>query len=115
MIHLDFSQYSFTKLKEMGHELLSQYVALDDKRTVKDAISHAYEKLGNKLKTQYGRHHFSKMESRQEVIVAIGRLRKMIKQRKKKIEFTTEARLATKVLPQAEMKKALASLSRGVS
>ena len=90
-------------LKEAGHDLLNQYVAMDDKRTGKEAINHAYEKLGSKLGTMYGKHHFSQMRSREEVVTAIGRLRKMIHQRNRKIEFMTEKRAAEKTLPYNEM------------
>ena len=111
---VEFSRYTLAELKEAGHDLLNQYAAMDDKRTGKEAISHAYEKLGSKLGTMYGKHHFSQMYNRKEIVMAISRLRKMILQRKKKIDFITESRRATKFLPQAEMRKALIGLKNHV-
>jgi len=97
-------------LKHLGHKLLDEYIALDEKRKGKNAVDHAYQKLGTKLNSMYGMHHFGKMKSRGEIVTAISRLRKMIDSRKNKLQREKEDREATVYLPSAEMKKALAQL-----
>lgn len=105
-----YETYPLKDLKHIGHKLLDEYIALDDKRKGRNAVEHAYEKLGTKLNSMYGMHHFGKMKNRAEVVKAIVRLRKMIESRKHKLIREKENRDATVYLPTAEMKKALATL-----
>jgi len=105
-----YNTSSISALKHTGHKLLDEYIALDDKRKGRNAVEHAYEKLGTKLNSMYGMHHFGKMKSRNEIVTAIARLRKMIDSRKNKLIQQKISREMTVYLPSAEMKKALAKL-----
>lgn len=98
------------KLKHIGHSLLDEYIALDGKRKGRNAVEHAYQKLGGKLNTMYGMHHFGKMKTRAEVVSAIIKLRRMITQRKKNNQWKKETKESAVFLPSDEMKKALAKL-----
>ena len=73
---------SIADLKNLGHKLLNEYIMLDEKRKGRNAVEHAYKKLGTKLNSMYGMHHFGKMKNRKEVVNAIVRLRRMIDARK---------------------------------
>lgn len=72
-------------LKQLGHELLDEYIALDTYRGEQAERRHAYSKLSTKLKTHYNA-HFSMMNTPEEVKEAITKLRKMIKKRRHKIK-----------------------------
>lgn len=89
----------------MGHALLDEYIALDTRRTPKEARQHAYTKLGEKLNRMYGQNHFGKMESKEQIIGAISMLRRMIKCRKKRIEYD-KGRGEDVFLPQREIQRA---------
>lgn len=100
------------KLKHIGHKLLDVYIALDNKRGGTNAVDYAYNKLGTKMNSMYGMHHFGKMKTRKEVVMAIVKLRRMIDSRKNKLQREKENRDATVFLPSDEMKKALAALKK---
>ena len=99
------------ELKFLGHALLDEYIALDTKRTPKDARQHAYTKLGAKLNRMYGQNHFGKMESNEQITGAISMLRRMIKSRKKRIEYD-KGRGEDVFLPQREIQRAHEELRR---
>ena len=101
---------SIADLKNLGHELLNEYIMLDEKRKGRNAVEHAYKKLGTELNSMYGMHHFGKMKSRGEIVTAISRLRKMIDNRKRNNQWKKETKEAAVFLPSSEMKKALAEL-----
>ena len=90
--------------------MLDAYIALDEKRKGRNAVEHAYKKLGTKLNSMYGMHHFGKMKSRKEIVNAIVKLRRMIESRNRKLAYEKVKRDATVYLPSAEMKEALAKL-----
>lgn len=98
------------ELKTLGHKLLDEYIALDEKREGRNAVEHAYKKLGTKLNSMYGMHHFGKMKSRKEIVNAIVKLRRMIESRNRKLLYEKEVRDAAVYLPSAEMKAALSKL-----
>ena len=72
-------------LKNEGHKLLDEYIALDTHRGKKEK-THAYRKLETKLK-QHHKAHFAMMTTEAEVLHAISRLNDMIKKRKNKLEM----------------------------
>ena len=98
-----YDTYPIYSLKELGHCLLDEYVSLDTKRSRRDAIQHAYEKLNTKLDRLYGRNHFRHMKTREEVIEAIVKLRHMIKKRQRKIEHLDRTRDV--ILPLAQVRE----------
>lgn len=70
-------------LKEQGHELLAEYASLDRRRKGKKAITHAYNKLQERLAGKQS-NHFRYMHTEKEVLTAITKLRSMIARREKK-------------------------------
>lgn len=73
-------------LKQIGHELLEEYILLDMRRQGKEARNHAYEKLEKKLgENKSG--HFSMMTTEDEVRRANSQLKKLIKRRRYKNQY----------------------------
>lgn len=103
----EYADYDLPELKTFGHQLLDEYIALDDKRSGTKARRHAYEKLRSKVRDNF---HFSKITSRSEALHVIGKIRTMIKNRQKKLEFFN--RKAYDVYaPRETVREALARLS----
>jgi hypothetical protein len=94
------------KLKNEGHRLLDEYVSLDITRDKKRAIKYAYEKLGTKLNPNENT-HFGMMTSREEIIRAISKLKRMIKKRQDKMEFRGVEEIAPNVMELQKMANGL--------
>lgn len=77
---------SLRELKNIGHQLLDEYIALKNNyRKDKTERKKAYEKLEKKLKMHHNS-HFSMMHTEEEVLHANAKLREMIQKRRNKIE-----------------------------
>lgn len=66
------------KLKEQGHILLDEYIAVKKRNTVymRPRKEVAYEELSKRMKGKNP--HFSNMRDKNEIMLAIGTLKKMI-------------------------------------
>jgi len=104
---IEYSNLNIQQLKSLGHKFLDEYVNLDRERTPKEARHHAYEKLAQRSGSilNYGKVHFSKMETRKEIIHAISTLRDMIRRRKNKYKFRQNAEFADPELVKTELNK----------
>lgn len=74
-------------LKNIGHKLLDEYIALDITKGHQAEKLHAYRELAKKLKWENSSAHFGRMTTSKEVLEAIRKLERMIKKRKNRIEF----------------------------
>jgi hypothetical protein len=103
-----YEHLSIPKLKKLGHQLLDEYIALDQKRSPHMARKHAYEKLAARSSDilNYGKVHFGNMDYEYEIIHAISTLKDMIKRRKRKNEWKGKPEYAD----PAVVKKALEEL-----
>lgn len=74
-------------LKNEGHKLLEEYIALDPNKHggPKKERDHAYSKLESKLRKRQ-KAHFSMMHTEAEVLQAISKLGEMIKKRAERIK-----------------------------
>ena len=99
-------RYPISELKKTGHALLDEYISLEW-RPWKHKAGYKYrqdtylklsEKLGGKP------HHFSDMKTKEEVLLAIAKLRKMIERRKNRIEYTVKYK---EFLPREKLLEAL--------
>ena len=100
--HTQYKTKSIGGLKNIGHRYLDIYIGLDHKRWRKEnniGRNRAYEKLGVKLGDNPN--HFRFMDSKDEIIKAIFCLRKMIKARKRKLEWRGYGKV--EVLSQEEL------------
>ena len=71
-------------LKQIGHNLLDEYVSLDLCKNKKMIKKKAYEDLGKKIKKEFSA-HFGMMTTEKEVLEANKKLRNMILKRRKKM------------------------------
>lgn len=67
---------TIAQLKQLGHELFDEYVALAKQAGIKMNGTIAYEQLGERLKGQTP--HFGQMHTKAELMYAIGMLKKMM-------------------------------------
>ncbi len=68
-------------LKKIGHDLLNEYIALDNIRTPNSARKHAYQKLADKMRREEPTVHFNRLNTQWELLEAIQKLNKMIRKR----------------------------------
>lgn len=112
---MNYDQYTLHELKHLGHDLLDTYTSLEHRpwrKGTSKAVDHAYKKLATKLEKDEWKAHFGQMRTRLEVIQAISRLKRMIKQRKRRIKKIEEERKYKVFLPREELIKALDALKK---
>lgn len=97
-------------LKQIGHDLLEEYISLDLNKNKKFAKKKAYDYLGKKLRKEYTA-HFSMMTTEQEVLKANNILRNMIGERRRKMERESKIQIAPNL---RELQRSANELNRDI-
>ncbi len=90
------------ELKNIGHKLLDMYINMDISMGQNYARKKAYHELEKRVKSKYSA-HFSKMESREEILYAHSKIRRMIDEKERILEGRRKNIVAPNVMELQRM------------